>query len=348
MNWFRTSLSCLAVVLALIAGVHSAPAAELLVADRATNRVLAFDPVTGAFLRTLISNGLDEPTDLAFGPGGHLYVANRGADLSGNYTIGVFNPVDGSPVGGGVFLTTTSEPGGLLSYNNELIVAELNNFAGQFLRRYDAAGSAVGSPVDAGPQGHSGMAIGPDGNLYATDLLIDGNFSGAVESFDPSNNFASLGQFASRPVGTFGATSLRGAAGLTFGADGNLYVAGLFSQNLIKFSVSGGAVTNSEVFGGSIAYPNEVIVGPDGNFLVTSLGNDNPSDPIYGKFLFPGAIYRLDPLTGATVGGAPFITNGASFQPTAILLSPVPEPSSLALAAIGGLGFLLRRSRRRR
>jgi DNA-binding beta-propeller fold protein YncE len=340
MNWTKSSTAKILIALVFALVLKSADAAELLVADRATNRVLAFDPTTGAFLRTLISSGLDEPSDLAFGPGGYLYVANRGSD-----TVGVFSPVDGTPIGSGVFLTGQNEPGGLLSHNGELFVAEFNNTFGQFIRRYDAGGNQVGSSIDAGPQGHSGMVIGPDGNLYATDLQTDGFYSGAVESFDASNGFASLGQFASRPANPNGATALLGAAGLTFGADGNLYVAGLFSRNVVKFTVSGGAVTNSEVFNGTIPYPNEIVIGPDGNFLVTSLGNNNPSDPIYGNNLFPGAIYKLAASDGV---GAPFITNGASFQPTAILLSPVPEPAGIMLAATAMLGFLLRGFRKRR
>jgi hypothetical protein len=154
-------------------------------------------------------------------------------------------------------------------------------------------------------------------------------------------------------VGTFGATALSGAAGLTVGTDGNLYVAGLFSQNVVKFTVANGAVTGSEVFGGPIAYPNEIVVGPDGNFLVTSLGNNNPLDPIYGSppnqvpFLFPGLIFKLAASDGSVIGGAPFIVHGDTFQPTAILLSPVPEPTAGMLAAMAMLGFALRRTRKR-
>ena len=45
------------------------PAAELFVADRATDRVLAFDEATGEFLRVVTATGLSVPSGLTFGPG---------------------------------------------------------------------------------------------------------------------------------------------------------------------------------------------------------------------------------------------------------------------------------------
>jgi hypothetical protein len=310
----------------------AASAAELLVADRATNSILAFNPNSGAFVRTLVGTGLDEPTDLAFGPAGLLYVADRGSNR-----VLMFDPTTGASQG--TFASGLLEPSGLLydAINNQLLVAELDNFQGQNILRYNSAGGLL-QTINAGPTGHSGMVFGSGGDLFASAFITDPQFSGAVQQFDDlANNYASLGIFAS-------GGGLSGASGLTFGADGNLYVTGLFSQNIVKYPVTNGVAGSGAQFGNNVAYPSEIIIGPDSNFLVTSLGNSNPGDPIYGTFLFPGLIYKVDPLTGTQT---PFITNGQSFQPTAVLLSLVPEPTSTVLV-LGAVGILAANRMRRR
>jgi DNA-binding beta-propeller fold protein YncE len=306
---------------------QSLAAAELLVADRANNQIVAFDPVSGAFKRTLVSTGLDEPTDLAFGPGGALYVADRG---SGN--VLKFDPVTGAALG--TFVGGIAEPAGLLydSVNDELFVAELDNFSGDNIFRFIADGTPAGT-ITTAPYGHYGLAFGPNGNLFASDFITDASFNGAVSQYDMANNFAPLGTYAS-------GGGLVGAAGLAFDASGDLYVASLFGQSVVRYDSSGNLIGTFA----SLAYPTDLLFAPDGDLWVTSLGNNNPGDPIYGEFLFPGAVFKLDATTGLPI---PFATLGESFMPTAVLLSPVPEPSGLLLMALGSalLGRLVRRKR---
>ena len=68
------------------------------------------------------------------------------------------------------------------------------------------------------------------------------------------------------------------------------------------------------------AYPSGLLVTGENEILVTSLGNNQPNDPIYGDVLFPYAFrYRLQ--DGLPDDGERFLQGGADFQPTAILLS---------------------------
>jgi hypothetical protein len=91
---------------------------------------------------------------------------------------------------------------------------------------------------------------------------------------------------------------------LAFDAAGNLYVAALIGQGAVKFTVEDGDVVASEPFGSITPYPSGVLVGADGNVLVSSLGNDNPADLFWPGILFPGNIARVNPFTQ---GAAPFL-----------------------------------------
>jgi sugar lactone lactonase YvrE len=264
--------------------VQSAPqcfaASELLASDRANNRILAFDPVSGALLRTVSSSPLlDEPTGMTMGPGGFLYVSNSQTDVL---------KIDPATGDASVFVTGIAGPGGVAydAARNTLFVSEFGQFDGDEIFQYDASGTLVNT-IGTGtmPTSRSGLAFDAEGNLYASTFAIDGNFSGAVLKFDGGNNFAPLGIFAS-------GSGLTGGAGIAFGADGNLYAASLLGQSVVKYTVSGGMVTGGAQFGPNVAYPSALLAMANGDLLVSSLGNDNPSDPIYGNFLFPGGIYR--------------------------------------------------------
>ena len=66
---------------------------SLYVANRATNSILRFDGQTGGFIETFVAagaGGLTEPTALAFGPDGMLYVISNGDVLRFDGTTGAF------------------------------------------------------------------------------------------------------------------------------------------------------------------------------------------------------------------------------------------------------------------
>ena len=287
----------------------TALADELFVTDRATDRILSFDPETGAFNRVLVDSGLLIPSSLAFGPGGFLYVGNLGTGQ-----VLKVDPVTGatSPY------TIIGGPGGLLydEATNTIFVSEFGNFDGDEIYQVDAGGNIInvidsGTDDDPSPKtGRTGMAL-RDGDLYVGAFADEGFFAGKVRKFVRQINFAFEGVVASDPAFGFG-----GANGLGFSESGDLYVAGLLNQGVKKFNIDGGPDLTPESFGPSIAYPAGLLIETEGEsevMYVTSLGNDNPTDPIYGAFLFPGAVYKFDVATGGLIGGQPLITSrGAS------------------------------------
>jgi sugar lactone lactonase YvrE len=216
-----------------------------------------------------------------------------------------------------------------------MFVADLNNFGGTTIYRFDSTGNPLTSIV-GDPTGKYGMAFGPNGNLFATNFAENiniGNTNGVVMEYDKPSDYANSTLYANE-------NAVLGAAGIAFDAGGDLFVAGLFGQSVVRYDASGNLIGTFA----NVAYPADLLFAPDGDLWATSLGNNNPSDPIYGQFLFPGAVYKLDVQTGLPT---PFATLGENFQPTALLLSPVPEPSSLLLLAVGA-GMMMRMFRRKR
>jgi sugar lactone lactonase YvrE len=270
-------------------------AAEYLVSDFQNNKIVAFDSETGALTRVVLDAGLDSPSALAIDPDGSLYVAN--VQLGNVLKV---NPATGAST---VFAQFIYGPGGLAwdDANERLFVSELGNRDGELIKLYSAAGALIDSiGAGTGSSGRTGVTL-RDGVLYAS--VFADNTSGGLGSvlqFFPPDFDSPIGLYAFSP-------QLFGAGGLAFDPTGDLYVAGLGSQNVIKFNINGGAADNGQVFGLPVAYPSGLLYAPGGaagTMLVTSLGNDNPDDPIYGNFLFPGAIYRYDI---ATENRAPFL-----------------------------------------
>ncbi|MBA3481671.1 MAG: PEP-CTERM sorting domain-containing protein [Pirellulales bacterium] len=288
----RRSLAAAALLGA--AWFHSSATAadELLVSDRATDRILAFDPVSGAFVRVVSASPLlDSPSGLTMGPGGFVYVANSQTDVL------KIDPVTGAAT---VFATGIDGPGGI-AYNSQddtLYVSELGQFNGNEVFQYNASGTLVNTiGTLSAPTGRSGMIV-QNNELYVSSfgLVVAGEVL-------KHNGAGGLNQFASgiNP----GGPTLMGPSGLEFDAEGDLYVAGLIGQSVLKYPVTAGAVSGpASQFGGNVPYPAGLLMqgGPgDETLLITSLGNDNENDPIYGNFTFPGAIYRFDQTTGAAI-----------------------------------------------
>jgi hypothetical protein len=284
--------TALAIGWCLAAGPSGA-AAEYLVSDRANNRVLAFDVATGAYTRTVASAGLDEPSALAIDPDGLLYVANLPAG-----TVLAINPVTGATT---PFANGINGPGGLAWHNpsETLFVSELGQFDGTLIKRYDADGGepidTIGTDVPAA--GRSGLVLDAASNLYASSFASPPFFTGSVDRFTAASNYDAAAPFAGNPL------ILQGANGLALDGAENLYVAGLFSQNVVKFVVTAGVANAGAQFGDNLPYPSGLLFEDDDNsLLVTSLGNDNPMDPIYGNNLFPGTVLKYSIATGATLG----------------------------------------------
>lgn len=283
-----------------------ASAGEYYVTDRFSHTVLAFDE-EGAFSRVVFEQDgslfLDEPNSLAIGPDGDLLVASVQSER-----ILRIDPATGSAstyVDLASLFGANGAPGGL-AYDDatgELFVSQLSDgtglFTGELVARFNSEGTLIQLlGIGSGGTGRSGMAFDANGDLYVSALATDQFGSGAVLKYERPGSLP--GDYA--PAGVFasggGLQNGQGFNGVGFDAEGDLHVAALFGQGLLQFDVESGSVVGSSVSGPPVAYPSGVLVEDDAAVLVTSLGNNNPADPIYGAFLFPGTIRRVDPSTG--------------------------------------------------
>lgn len=284
----------------LVTACVPAPSAELFVADRASNQILSFDETTGEFLRVVASSGLDQPSGMAVGSDGFLYVSNSAGFPGGAASVVKVDPTTGTTT---PFITDVIAPGGIAFHaaSNTFFVSELGNFDGDEVFRYDANGKLLQTlGTGSAATGRTGLTFDVPGNLYVSEF----NFTspGSVLKFaaptgNPANNYATTSTtFASGAgvsllrKGTFAG----GFNGITFDSSGDLYVASLVGQAVVKYEVDGGSVVSGAPNGFPIAYPSGVTFSNDGDLLVTSLGNDNPLDPFWAGHLFPGKVRRFE------------------------------------------------------
>jgi hypothetical protein len=291
--------------------------AELLVADQAGNRIIALDENTGEFLRVVTATGLDLPSSLTFGPGGFLYASNFGAYAGPGSKASVVK-IDVTTGVTTDYITDVAGPGAVaydpVNAPDSLFVSKLANFTqtgadftGNEVYQYAAAGG--GAPTltrtigsGSAQTGRSGMAFDAAGDLYVTEFGFFG--VGAILKYDAQDSFSSLGTYATGtgvaingPPGALIPSTAGGLNGLVF-ADADLYAAALTGTALVNFTSDGEEISGTQA-GGPIAYPSGLALADDGSILITSLGNNNPSDPFYPGNSFPGTILRYHPANGA-------------------------------------------------
>jgi DNA-binding beta-propeller fold protein YncE len=297
---------------------HTIRAAEVFVADQTSDSILSFDETTGKFLRVVTATGLDDPTGLTFGPGGYLYVSNL--QSSSAASVVKVDPITGETT---PFITEVDGPGGIAYHqaSNTLFVSQFaaspQGFSdGSEVFRYDGEANLLQTlGTGSAATGRSGMTFDDAGNLYVSEA----NFFGAASTVlkyeapigDPFDDYATTATtFASgAEVDIAFPAPVSGFNGLAFDDNGNLFVASLVGQALVKFFVAEGEVVEGIPFGAPIAYPSGVMIGEDGNILVSNMGNDNPTDPIYGSTVFPGSISRFN---ADKFGAAPFLLGDAN------------------------------------
>ena len=301
---------------ALVAGAR----ADFLVSSSNTNQVLRYDQ-SGQFVSVFASgNGLQDPEGITQGPDGNVYVSSgtTGQVLRYSGATGAFLGVAAS--GNGL-----SGPLGLISgADGSLYVSSY--FNNQVLRFNESTGAFLGVAASGGGlNGPDGVACGPDHNLYVASTAVNpmtGTTPDQVLEYNGTTG-AFIKVFAS-------GDGHQGFTGLAFGPDGNLYVSGIDSGNVLRYSgplgVSPGSSLGVFASGGGLAGPLGLTFGSDGSLYASGFNSNNvvhysSTGSLIGTFIPSGS------------GGL----NGPS---RSIFLRSVPEPSSLTLSALG-LGLML-------
>ncbi len=92
----------------------------------------------------------------------------------------------------------------------------------------------------------------------------------------------------------------------------------MITHNVYQFDSGGTAVGELvPVAGGGLNFPSDIVIDPDGNLLVSNMGDDKADPPISGY------IGKYNLTTGAAINSS-FITFSGStlVQPTAMLIEP--------------------------
>ena len=265
--------------------------ADLLTAHFFESGISRLDEVTGQPTQSgqipAGTAGLAGPAGLDFGPDGNLYVSSQftGEILRFNGTTGQPLP---SPLAGGrdglfADLGAGASPG-LIRFgpDGNLYVGDP---AVENVRVVDGtSGSLLGNAIDGNALAAPGLTIGftfaPDGTLLVGKSSPI--FQGSIFQVDESGMATEI-----VPPGTAGLQSVNA---MLIGPEGELYVADLFGNQILKFDDVNG--TNPQTFavlppeipnplppgaGFPSNFPSDLVLDPDGNLLVSVLGLTNPA-----------------------------------------------------------------------
>ncbi len=248
------------------------------------------------------------PNSIAFNSAGDLYAVNKFAGDVYEYA-----PGGGSPT---LIAQGLNNPEGLaVNSAGDLFVATQDNFIYEFAP--GGGTPTVFASASSGLNVPYALAFNSAGDLFVGNLAGDVNGAGFIQEFGPGGGTPTL--FAS---------GLNTPGSLAFNATGDLFVSeGNLTDTILEYNHNGGAPT---IFANGLDNNAGLAFNSAGNLFVADSGdNDN------------GNITELSP-TGSTLNVITTVPEprAIAFQGVAL---PVPEPSTLALAAIGAAALLLRR-----
>ncbi|MCB0726156.1 MAG: T9SS type A sorting domain-containing protein [Ignavibacteriae bacterium] len=218
--------------------IDEAPDGNIIVSGRGNTSLLLFDKETGEFIKTFTSGySLDNPTKIAYGPDGYIYVSQWGTVgrevVRFDGTTGEFIDVFTPPLDRPSDKTWDS--------NGNLYVA---CFGSQDVKKFDTDGNLIGVFTEAG------HILGPtnlffDGNGHL--LVVDWNL-GSVLRFD-----SETGAYIDVLISGF-----QNAEGFSIGPDGNIYICDWTLNHVKRFSPDGNLI---DVFaaGGNMLAPNGIM-----------------------------------------------------------------------------------------
>lgn len=241
---------------------------------------------------SLVPTGATAPALPSAGPAvpnGDLFVSSSGTNSVLRF--------DGST---GAFVATAASGGGLngprgftLAPSGALLVC---SFGTDEIIAFDpSTGMNLGVFVNETVNDPEASALGPNGNLF-----VSTNGGAVVE----------INAITGNPQGVF-VPGLASPRGLTFGPDGNLYVADEAADAVLRFDYPTASPEEPFASGAAFVSPKGLIFGPDGHLYVTcELGTER--------------VLRFHGVTGAFLGvaavGALGRAEGLTFTPTGTLL----------------------------
>lgn len=305
------------------------PTSSLAVVSLNDARLLSFQNGAAVGVTADLSRGIKQPSSAIYDTSGRLYIADPSLakvvtiDQNGNeqellnYNDGLVSPI-------------------ALTFGNsgKLYVADIT--AGKVIEYANNTTHVTYADTSDGLKKPWDLAFDKLGNLYVTDI-------GAQKVFkiDPAGNTT---VFADTSDG------LIAPEGIAIDGTGNIYVSDQFANKILKFTPSGVGTVFADS-GDGLATPADIEIGADGKLYVA---NYLPNTILRFDKNGVGQVYAdaADGLNGPydiafKVGATGYrLLNLTAWGDT----SPVPEPSTLALAAVGFamLPLCQRRSKRRR
>jgi sugar lactone lactonase YvrE len=260
------------------------------------------------------SPGISQPSGIAVGGDGNIYVSWAGIG-----SILYYDGQSGAPLGTFASLGDAAPAQLKFGPDGNLYVSE---FFGQNVRVYDAhSGVNFGQRLADAAHGLTsagGLAFLPNG-----DLLIGDGFYGLI-NFTPSRIAkVSPGNPVASTWGTTGSGSFYAPESILTQADGTVLVVDTIANYILRVDGSGNPIAPFAVINpyppadGVSNYPSDIKFDPDGNLMVSVLGETNPPAATHG------ALWR-------------YTLNGSIIDPDG---NPTTNPIVNGLEPIGGIAY---------